>query len=351
MAEIDFPAKPFYIQSKINLSNWALTVEGGQIKTKQLQGNVNFLWTARKDPRGGSVLTNIGSGLVLTAKLQTIKPSPFLPPIKYVGGPLEARALDPTAPEQLFRAATLDGDWREINALLNWEMKINVYGSDPNGTIGLFRWDGGAPNESWLLREETAEVETVSIEYNKDLARVDLSLPPKFGDVSVWDNRKGTSPLTGTTSISSKMTKTRQITNSTSDTTGQKYTQTFGMKGGIDKVFEVTASASFEESSSKTIAYSDQTTHTNEETITKTVNYNVPPGQKYQYQLVINVGSCDVPYTAHMKFQSAVTGSQPAFFDTQGVFKGMNQTGSEVVVTDVTTPSEAAPRFVARLTD
>lgn len=348
MPETDFPAKPFYIQSKIELSNWALTVEGGQIKTRRIQGNVNFLWTARKDVRGGSVLTNIGSGLVLTAKLTTLPP-PF-PPVKVVAGPLEARAFDPTAPEQLFRAGTLEGAWREINAFLNWEAKVNVYRSDPNGTIGLYKWDGGAPNESWLLREETAEVETVSIDYAKELARVDLSLPPKFGDVSVWDNRKGTSPLTGTTSISSTVTDTRQITNSTSDTTGQKYTQTFSMKGGIDKVFEVTASAGFEESSSTTIGYSDQTTHTNTETITKTVNYNVPPGQKWQYQLVINVGRCDVPYTAHMKFQSAVDGSQPVFFDTQGVFRGMNQTGSEVVVTDLTA-NEAAPTFVARLTD
>jgi hypothetical protein len=348
MAEIDFPAKPFYIQSKIDLSNWALTVEGGKVKTRRIQGNVNFLWTAQKDVRGGSVLTNIGSGLVLTAKLFSF---PFNPKIKYVAGELEVRAFDPTAPEQLFRAGSLDGDWREINAFLNWEMKVNVYRADPNGTIGLYHWDGGAPNESWLLREEAAEVETVSIDYAKELARVDLSLPPKFGDVSVWDNTKGKSPLTGSTTISSTVTDTRQITNSTSDTTGQKYTQTFGMKGGIDKVFEVSASGSFEESSSTTIGYSDQTTHTATDTITKTFNYNVPPGEKYQYQLVINFGRCDVPYTAHMKFQSAVNGSQPVFFDTQGVFRGVNQTGSDVVVTDLTPPTQTAPRFLARLAD
>ena len=359
MPEIDFPNKPFYIQSKIGLSNWALTIEGGQIKTRRIQGTVDFLWTARKDPRGGSVLTNIGSGLVLTAKLLT---HPLFPGLKYVGGPLEARALDPAAPEQLFRAGTLDGDWREVNAFLNWEMKINVYGSDPNGTVGLYRWDGGAPNESWLLLEETAEVETVSITYDKNLAKVDLSLPPKFAGVDVEDNLKGKSPLTGSTTITSTVTDSRAITNSTSDTTGQKYTQTFGMKGGIDKVFEVSASGSFEESSSTTIGYSDQKTHTTTETISKQVNYNVPAGQKYQYQLVINFGSCDVPYTARMKFQSRVAGAQPVFFDTQGVYKGVNQTGSEVVVTDLTPPSEAVapdlalkseatPRFVARLKD
>src|ERR1700739_424599 len=120
MAEIDVPAKPFYIQSKIDLSNWALTVEGGKVKTRRIQGNVNFLWTAQKDVRGGSVLTNIGSGLVLTAKLFSF---PFNPKIKYVAGELEVRAFDPTAPEQLFRAGSLDGDWRGVNAVLNWGKK------------------------------------------------------------------------------------------------------------------------------------------------------------------------------------------------------------------------------------
>ena len=62
MQETEFPTKPFYIQSKINMSNWALTVENGQIKTKPIRGNVNFLWTARKDPRGGKYQLVIYSG-------------------------------------------------------------------------------------------------------------------------------------------------------------------------------------------------------------------------------------------------------------------------------------------------
>lgn len=351
MPETEFPAKPFYIQSKIGMSNWALTVEGDQIKTRRLEGNINFLWTAQKDARGGSVLKNIGSGLVLTAQLI---PLPIAPKIKIPGGPLLARAFDPTAPEQLFRAGSLDGDWREINTFLNWEMKVNVYRSDPNGTIGLYRWDGGAPNESWLFREETTELETVSVDYDTNRMTINTLLPPKFGDVSVWDNRQGKGPLTGKTDLTSSVTDTKSITNSTTDTTGQKYTQTFSMKGGIDKVFEVTASGSFEESSSTTIGYSDQTTHTKTETITKTVYYDVPPGKIYQYQMVIKFGSCDVPYTARMKFLSRVAGSQPVLFVTQGVFRGMNQTATEVVVTDVTPPTPIPPippRFVAHITD
>lgn len=345
MEETKFPDKPFYIQSKINMSNWALTVEGGQIRTRPIQGNVNFLWTARPDPRGGSVLTNVGSGLVLTAQLQTVT---FPATIRYPWGQLLARGFDPGASLQLFRAEKLDDPWRGINTLLDWEKKVNVYDSDPNNIIQLYGWCGGAQNEEWLLMEETAQVDTVSIDYHTDLTKIDLTLPPKFGDVSPWDNRQGELPLTGSTTITSTVTNSRQITNSTSDTTGQKYTQTFSMKGGIDKVFEVSASGSFEESSSKTISYSDQTTQTTTETVTKAVNYNVPPGKKYEYRMVIHFGKCDVPYTAHMKFQSSVPRSQPVFFDTEGVFTGVNQTETAVVVTDVTA-SKAAPTLVARL--
>ncbi|HJT32147.1 MAG TPA: hypothetical protein VJ783_08900 [Pirellulales bacterium] len=319
MSEISFPTKPFYIQSKINMSNWALTVKGDQIKTKPIQGNVNFLWTARKDPRGGSVLANIGSELVLTAQV-AIVPVPW-GRISVPTGPLLAKTFDSASSLQLFRAEAMDGPWRCMNALLDWEMKVNVYGSDLNGTIALFQWDGGADNEEWLFIEETAQVETVSVDYHTDLIKIDLSRPPTFGEYSLLDNRQGGTPLTGSTSVTSTATDSRQITNSVSNTTGRKYVQTFGMKGGIDKVFEVNASGSFEESSSETISYTDQTIHTVTETITKTVNYNVPAGKKYKYQLLINSGRCEVPYTAHMKFQSALPGSDSVLFDSRACLR------------------------------
>jgi hypothetical protein len=347
MGETAFPTKPFYIQSKIGMSNYALTVESGQIKTRAIQGNVNFLWSAQPDKRGGSVLTNIGSGLVLTAQL--ITPFPMFPTVKFPGGPLLAQGPDPSSALQLFRAEDLGGNWRGINSVINWEMKVNVYGSDVNGTVGLYKWDGGANNEEWLLIEESAQVETVSIDYHTNLAKVDLSLPPKWGDVSPWDNRQGAVPLTGNTTITSTVTDSKQITNSVSDTTGKKYTQTFGMKGGVDKVWEASASASFEESSSQTISFTDSATHTTTETISKTVNYNVPPGKKYEYQLLIHMGKVDVPYTAHMRFQSVVPGSTPVLFDSEGVFTGVNQTQSEVVLFDRTAALSTAHTMLDRM--
>lgn len=340
--EIDFPAKPFYIQSQIGMANWALTVVGEQIKMSAIQGNVDFLWTARKDVRGGAVLTHIGSGLILTAQVFSIPGFP--PAFKIPGGPLLAKPFDASASNQLFRAEVLDGSWRGINSLLHWELKVNVYHSDPNGTVGLYRWDGGAPNEKWLLIEESAQVETVSIEYHKDLAKVDLSLPPKFSGMSVQDNRSGGVALTGSQAIATTVTDTRAVTNATADTTGRKYTQTFGAKGGIDKVFEVSASAGFEESSSTTISFTDQSTHATADTITQTVQYNVPPGKKYGYQLVVYSGKCEVPYTAQMRFQSVLPGSVPVPFTSTGVFTGVNQVRNEVVVSDLT--ETAAPKMI-----
>lgn len=349
MQETDFPSNPFYIQSKIGTSNWALTVANvpGRaddwpaklIIMKPLQGNVNFLWSAQKDPRGGSVLTHIASGLVLTANLG----------VSGTGqAPLGAMAADPTSSMQLFRAEDLDGNWKGINWLTNWAMKVNVYNADPNDVVGLYPWCGGSPNEEWLLLAETAQVETASIDYHTNLATV-VALNPVESDVSPWDNTQGSVPLTGSTTISQAVTDSTQVTNSTSDTTGQKYTQSFGVKGGLDKVFEVNASASFEESSSDTTSFSDQTTHTTIETVTKTVNYNVPPGKRYEYQLLIHQGKINVPYTAHMKFQSMVPGSQPVLFDTQGVFTGVNTTQSEVVVYDRTSTATGEDIVVERI--
>jgi hypothetical protein len=114
-----------------------------------------------------------------------------------------------------------------------------------------------------------------------------------------------------------------------------KYTQTFNMKLTY-KVVEVSASASVEESESTTISSTDQKSNTTSQTISHTVTIDVPPQKKYGYQIVVHYGQISVPYTAHMIFQSVIPNSQPVRFDTQGVFTGVNQTFSEVVVSDIT---------------
>ena len=180
-------------------------------------------------------------------------------------------------------------------------------------------------------------------------AVADLGMPPSHCAVTTVDNTLGGTPVTSTYSLARTVTTQRSITNSESDTSGHKYTQTFSIKGGIDKVVEVSASASFEESDSKTISLTDQKTNT--ETVTDTIStqVNVPAGRKYAYHVVVYYGKVSVPYTAHSTFQSSTTGAAPVSVTTQGVFTGVNKTNNEIVIRDITSPQPDKQQLVSRL--
>lgn len=327
--ETTFPTGPFYIQSKIALSNWALTTNELKLKLSPLKGGIEHLWQATPDSRGGSFLKNIHSGKFLTVT-------------GIMSGLGVTSRFDPSDVMQLFRAEDLGGNWRAINLLCNWELKMNVYNSDRHGRIGPFEWNGGADNESWRLIPETSTVETVSVEFDLKGATTNLNLPPMVSSHSDLDNRAADAPMTGQISLALSETTSRSITNSTSDTTGRIYTQTFGAKGGIDKVFEVSASASFNESTSKTIAYTDATVDAKTVTHSQLVNTNVPVGKKYRYSLMVFNGKCSIPYTAHMLFKSAVPGAVPHPFVSTGIYTGVNAIYSGVKVSDITQGPAAA---------
>jgi hypothetical protein len=269
--------------------------------------------------------------------------------LKVPAGPLKSANLDSADATQLWRVEDLGSPWVGINTLLNWEGKINVYGSDVNGTIGIYHWDGGADNEEWDLLQEIGECTVDSVEYHMDKAVADLALPPAHCTATTVDNTKGGTAVKSTYTLARSVTTQRTITNSQSDTTGHKYTQTFSVKGGIDKVVEVSASASFEESDSKTIAFSDQ--KTNSETVTDTIGteVNVPAGKKYRYQVVVYYGKVTVPYTATLTFKSSTPGAQPIRITQDGVFTGVNSTNNEIVVVDITSPDVAKQTLVSRL--
>jgi hypothetical protein len=336
--ETAFPTGPFYIQSKINFSNWALTTDGTNVKLTPLVGGIEHLWAAAPDSRGGAILKHIQTGKVLT--VTTTK----LPPPWNFDFPtdLSMAPLDPANGLQLFRVEDLGDNWRGINLLSNWEMKINVYNSDVHGKIAPYHWDGGAPNEEWRLIAETSTVTTESVEYDLKGATTNLNLPPVVSDQSDQDNKTSSGALTGSINLTQSTTTSRSITNSTSDTTGRVYTQTFGAKGGIDKVFEVSGSASFSESSSKTIAYSDTSTDSKTDSHSIVVNINVPPAKKYRYSILVFNGKCSIPYTAHMLFQSVVPGAVPYRFVSKGVYTGVNAIRSEVTSSDITQGPAAA---------
>ncbi len=341
--EVAFPTKPFYIMSKIGHSNWTLTVADGRVKLQRLTSTIDQIWTATPDSRGGSILRHVDSGLVLACGLVN-----FFGGIKLPGGPLKAVNVDSSDPAQLWRAESLGSPWVGINTFINWEFKINVYGSDVNGTVGVYGWDGGADNEEWNLIEETGSSTVDSVTYDMSRAVADMGQPPSFCKATTVDNIHGGSPITSTYELQRSVTTTHSITNSTSDTTAHKYTQTFSVKGGISKIVEVSASASFEESDSKTISLTDQTTTSDTESDKITTQVNVPPGKKYRYQVVVYYGKVNVPYTAQLTFQSNTTGAAPVHLTTHGTFTGVNATNYDVVATDLTSPGEEHPPVVSR---
>jgi len=340
--EIQWPTKPFYIMSKISLSNWALVASGAGLTMKPLSSSIDQLWTATPDARGGARLKHVNSGLYLSATLFHWGDQ-WMP-----AGPLKMESLDTSKADELWRVEDVGGGWVGINSLLNWEAKVNVYGSNPHGTIGLYKWDGGE-NEVWKLVQETGEVTVVSVHYDMSRAVADLSLPPNRCQATIINNIGGQVPQTGSYAIQRSVTTTHSVTNSESDTTGHKYTQTFSIKGGLDKVVEVSASASFEESDSKTISLTDQKTDSITDTDTLTINVNAPAGRKYSYQVVVHYGKCTVPYTAQMRFQSVVPGSAPVLYTSEGIFTGVNQTRNEVETLDITDKAAAHPTLVSRV--
>ncbi len=332
--EISWPKNPFYIQSKIGLSNWALTVtDQGAVVMRSLTATIDQQWSATPDPRGGAFLKHLGTGRVLA---------------RSSGGPLQAVNQNGSDPNQLWRVEDLGSPWVGINSLTDWEQKINVYGSDVHGTIGTWHWDRGSDNEEWRLIEETGTVTINSMVYDTSKAVADLGRPPYRCSATTVDNRRSAVPDTSTYTLARSVTTTRSFTNAQSDTTGHKYTQTFGVKGGIDKVIEVSASFSFEESDSKTISITSQTTDSETNTDTVSTSVNVPAGKMYRYQVVVYYGKVSVPYTAQLTFRSVVPGAAPVHFEQNGTFEGVNATETAIEVADVT-PNQAQRETVLAL--
>jgi hypothetical protein len=333
--EIKWTAKPFYIQSKINGSNYVLTASGGGVKTIPLQSTIDNMWKASPDPRGGAFLIHLGTGLVLARN----------------GESLALQALNTGNSGQLWRVEDLGSPWVGINSYTDWEQKINVYRSNLNGTTGLYHWDGGADNEKWLILDEDGTLATQQMQYFIDRATTDVSDPPSKMIATSIDNVQGAKDVTSTVALQRVITTSRQLTESTADTTGRKYTQTFAVKGGVKDVWEVSANFSFEESSSTTRSFSDQSTDTTSSSDTVSVNVTVPAGKKYRYQVAVYSAKYSIPFTATLSFTSSVPGSQPITTTIDGTYNGVNATHSEVEVADITAarPNSAAVAVVKRI--
>ena len=328
--QIDWPSKPFYIVSKIGLSNWALTASGNGVALQPLRASLEQLWEPVVESDTGDSsrqkarLRNMQTGKVLTC-----------------GGhhtPLALADSNGGDALQLWRVENLTDDygvWRGINMLADWEQKINVYGGDIHGTVGTWGWDGGADNEKWAVREETGSVTVDSMVYDLEKAVSNANLPPKMGVAVVVNNQLESTPITTTVKLARQITTTTTITNSESSTTGHTYPQTFSVQKKFGKLLKVSASFSFEESDSKTVSITDE--KTNSETVSDeiTQEVTVPGGKIYSFYVLVKYASVTVPYSAKMHFQSSIPGTAPVSFTQTGVYAGVNAISYEVMAKEL----------------
>jgi len=320
------PQEHFYIVSKIGNLNYVLTADdSGNMAMRPFDGTIEQLWKAQDSGRGGAYLQLVKSGLCLAGNRDTRI--------------LKMMALDIHTSDQLWRVENLGNPWAGINCSGDWELKINVYGSDLNGRIGLYGWDGGHDNEKWLIQKENGQVTVDSIQYDLGSAASDLiGHPPSHCTEIVIDNSGGGTLVTNTYELERSVTKTRSFTKSESETTSQKYTQTYTVSGGFDKIVEVSASGSFEESHSSTMSWSSEMKDSKTDTDKLSTQVSVPPGKKYSCHIIVYYGKVTVPYTAHLTFHPSIPGTSPVPFTSTGVFTGVNSTRYEIVIKDVTSP-------------
>lgn len=331
------PDKLFNIVSKVGNLNYALMADTSTgvwgVKLRPTDGSIEQLWRAQKDDRGGAYLQLAGTDLYLdgnrSTRVLTVQPR------KLIGT------------DQLWRVEDLGSPWTGINSTGDWELKINVYGSDLNGRIGLYGWDGGHDNEKWLIRKEAGKVTVDSIEYDLTLAHSDV-VPPSHCAAADYDNTGGSTTVTNTYELERSVTKQRIFIHSESTTNLQRYTETLGVSGGIGKFVEVSASASFEQTHSTTIAWSDEMSDSVTLTDKITTQLVVPPGKRYSCYVIVHYGKVTVPYTAHLTFQSSTPGIPPVRFIRKGTFTGVNSTTYEIVTKDVTSPQADQQHEVQR---
>jgi hypothetical protein len=318
--EISWPEKPFYIQSKVEASNFVLTATepDWEARTPRLIAGRD-LWKAEKDPPRGATLCHLRCGLFLTR----------------VGDSLSLKPFDSNDDNQRWHVEDLGSPWVGINSHTDWEMKINIDHEDPSRGPIMFRWDGGHDNEKWALIEEAGTLETVSVQYHMERATTNTNDPPSLMQATFIDNSHGATDLTSSVSLQRTLTTTRSISTSQSDTEGRRYTQSFGAKGGVKDVWEVNAELKFEESSSTTKSLTDETTDQMSATDTCSLTVTVPAGKRYRYQIAVYYAKFSIPFTATLKFTPSVPHSDPVMTTIEGVYDGVASTRSDVEVVEV----------------
>ena len=134
----------YVIQSKINSSDWVLTVKGDSNYSLHLNHNTvdpRQLWVREEDAaRGGFFLRNPFLDRCLRAGSSQ-------------GGTITMASKSMGDAELIWRKEQGD-DWGCLNKLSDWEQKMNVAGNGPydeNTPIIQYEYDRGSDHELWKL--------------------------------------------------------------------------------------------------------------------------------------------------------------------------------------------------------
>jgi len=308
------------------------------VQTQTRSGSIDQLWTRGEGTKDANRFIHVATGLALRWNGR--------------GQPLTLAPMMLNDKQQLWYPEDAGNSLLKLFAV-EWNQAMNVLGNGPYGVyrgVGLWEYSGGQDNELWELFAETSLVSVESITYDTAKASVNLSLAPTVGVATAVDNRKGVSPLTVNVELQRSMTSSKQFSYSDSSATALKVAQTIGVKGGIDKVIEVSEQTVIESTATRTITLGDTTAQSITTSDKLTVGVTVAPGMRYQYAVMVSYGQVTVPYTATL----ARARPDKTIERTQvsGIYTGVNMVKFDIVATDITDgaakPLQGTPPIVVR---
>lgn len=337
--EILFPDEPFFIVSSLEHASLALSLDkAGKLVLAPLLGSPGQRWVAERDRRGGALLRHVASGLALTCKAR--RGGPGGADVTIDGSETLVFAAPPGQPDiaQRWRVETL-GFWTCLNSQMDWEYKLNVFGGDKTGRIGVRRWENGAPQERWLVPTEAGVIELQHVRYDLDRA-VAEPLPPTPADPAlIVDNRAGEETL------EKRITLTRTCVSERGcrlDPADRK--RLAGVTIHEDKVLigvVLTDQGDCVEREMAPTPLDDPDPHrtVSEEPVEVTVR--VPPGRVYGYQALVRHARVQAPFSARLVFYRLADGLETRGFDVAGVFTGVNPVETRIQVRDLTSKEGA----------
>lgn len=315
----------YVIQSKINNSDWVLSVTGDNTYVHLDHNTVDprQLWVREDDAaRGGFFLRNPFLDHCLRAGSSQ-------------GGRVTVAAKSMGDAEFVWRKEQGD-NWGCLNKLSDWEQKLNVAGNGPyneNTPIIQYEYDRGSDHELWKLVQYDPNFGPTTVNY--DTGRQHLVLgEPITADVTNLDNRSSTARLNATVTLHTTTQKTE--THSVSDTTENTLAValTFGAKFSVEKVFEVSESGTVTETQSTSRTISDQSSVSTTIDVSASANIMVEPGKNYDVSLMARRCTLTVPYTATIT-RRAVDGKPGATYTITGTYRYDNAYRYDIVVVDV----------------